>query len=614
METSTLIKLRQRESNDVAQNGAYNISLKESITLEQGDVVKLHTAILDTSTESFITLEDQTPIVLEVGTYVRNYKINAPLTQHFQKTPAIVASQPDLNVLMPCFENVLSGDEYVFEKATFWARRAGSTEEITIQYAFTNPITGEADQDDFVVPPFKGINTATKGFSVTLNKLIRGRNVTLINPKSDLESHHIADGSGMNPAPFFTISTTPIPNPGGSVVHNNLFTRTLNFIIPQGRYYPAEMATIINDEMSKLDSLGTLGYDVALNKYPVESPFLQTFHQVDHLVTAAVSAGGLNKKLNYNPSVRNMSEVASDLCEFTGISGLTSLTDPVIGANEVSLNYDDNLKKLNFDALHFPFYVGGEAPPAGGGQPGVTYPALPPVYLQPNPADGVPGYNTPIPHTPQTNYGGAFFTKMEPVDFWTRQLGFVGMCAKPQVSAGIITGRTDNSGAALADIYPITLQLTPGVNIVTALNGLDNIIPKNSAAFIPVLGEVSTSLTTPIISSREFDTPHNDEGYYLIEVGMNLPQKMIGGAISENTTSNKVQGIMGKYFTSGNFLQSQGQGAIVYEHDGDPVLLSDLAVTIRNPDMTLSARNDLGEKNSIFLEVIKQVPQPQPQP
>ena len=95
---------------------------------------------------------------------------------------------------------------------------------------------------------------------------------------------------------------------------------------------------------------------------------------------------------------------------------------------------------------------------------------------------------------------------------------------------------------------------------------------------------------------------------------MSLPQKMVGGSIRENTTSNRVQGIMGKYFTSGNFLQSQGQGAIVYEHEGEPVLLSELSVAIRNPDMTLPADNDLGENNSVFLEVIKQVPQPQPQP
>ena len=614
MESSTLIKLRQKEATNITQNGAYNISLKESVTLEQGDVVKLHTAILDTSTESFITLENDTPISVDVATYVRNYTLDAPLTQHFQKQlpSPIEASQPDLNLLMPCFENAITGDHYKLLSFTCFARRAGKTKEITIEYSFRDPVTGLSTTGSVVVPPFAGISHASKGFVVPINRLILGRNVVLLNTNADLESHHIADGSGAETAPFFDVPQTPVPSPSGNEVHNQLFTRTLDWTIPAGRYYPAEIATIINDEMSQLDSLGTLGYDVALNKYPVESPFLQTFHQVNHLVTGGEADGGIDKPLNYNPSVVTLTEDPTDLCQFD-VTDLTSTNDPVFGANEVSLNYDDNLKKLNFDALHFPFYVGtGGA--GGGGQPGTKYPPLPPTYLAPNPAEGQPGHNSAIPHIPQTCYAGVFFTKMTPVDFWTRQLGFVNLIVTPEISDALITGRKDNQipvSQTMADIYPVKVFLTPGVNIVTAFNGLDNIIPKTDTAYIPTLGEVATTLTTPIISSREFDTPHNDEGYYLIEVGMNIPQKMIGGAIAENTTSNKVQGIMGKYFTSGNFLQSQGQGAIVYEHEGDPVLLSDLAVTIRNPDMTLPADNDLGEKNSIFLEVIKQVPAPQ---
>ena len=69
MEKSTLIKLRQRESTDVKQNGAYNVSLKESVILKQGDIVKLHTAILDTSTESFVTLEEDTDISMRVKVF-----------------------------------------------------------------------------------------------------------------------------------------------------------------------------------------------------------------------------------------------------------------------------------------------------------------------------------------------------------------------------------------------------------------------------------------------------------------------------------------------------------------------------------------------------------------
>ena len=60
MEKSILIKLRQGEANDVKQNGAYNVSLREAILLEEGDVVKMHTAILDTSSESFVILDKDT--------------------------------------------------------------------------------------------------------------------------------------------------------------------------------------------------------------------------------------------------------------------------------------------------------------------------------------------------------------------------------------------------------------------------------------------------------------------------------------------------------------------------------------------------------------------------
>ena len=606
MEKSTLIKLRQREATDIAQNGAYSVSLKESVRLEQGDVVKLHTTILDTSTESFVTLEDDTPIVMGCSNYVRNYKTDNPIVQHFQKV--INSSQPDLNMYFPCFENVLSGDEYKLKSVNLTARRAGKTLPITLRFHYSDPVTGERVNDTQLIPAFSGIKHYN-GFVVQLNRIIRGRTVVLDTTDSELTSHHIATGSGLNRGVDFDVATDPIPNPSGNEVHNVPFTRELSFTIPAGRYYPAEIATIITDHMGQLDSLAPLGYSLTENKYPVESPFLQTLHQIEHLVTDPAVDGGLNKDLNYNPTIPNSDETPTNLLEFdlTGMS--TEADDPVIGANEVSLNYDPNLKKLNFDALHFPFYV-GTGGSGGGGQPGTTYPALPPTYLQPNPG----GANVAIPHIPQTNYGGVYFTKLEPIDFWTKQLGFEGLIVHPEISDNLITGRNPLVPGTLPDIYPLNVFLTPGVNIVTAFNGLDNIIPKNGTAYLPVLGEVSTALTTPIISQREFDTPHNDEGYYLIEVGMSLPQKMVGGSIRENTTSNRVQGIMGKYFTSGNFLQSQGQGAIVYEHEGEPVLLSELSVAIRNPDMTLPADNDLGENNSVFLEVIKQVPQPQPQP
>ena len=599
MEKSTLIKLRQLEASNVTQNGDYDVSLKEGVILEQGDIVRLHTVILDTSTESFITLQDDTLIEMDIANYVRNWKTNNPITQHFQIT--INDSQPDLNMYFPCFETGITGDEHIIEEVIVYAKGDDRTDPITLEYSYTDPATLGKTTDTVFVPSFKGIDHYSLGFRVKINKLISGTSVTLLNTLSDLHSHKIADGKGMQSKPFFVVSTDPLPNPGGNEVHNSIFTRTLSFTIPAGRYYPAEIATIINDEMSILDASGTIGYKIADNAYPVNNPFMQTLHQINHLVTGA--SPQLNKSLNYNPTRVNDQELPTNLFTYDVSAITTSNEDPVIGANEVSLNYDDTLKKLNFDALHFPFYVGGTA--SAGGQPGTVYPAVG-ALLQPKTGDG-----EQVPLEPQTNYGGAFFTRLSPPDFWTRQLGFENLTVSPGTSVSLLSGRKKADNTDLPDIYPMTLRLTPGVNIVTAYNGLDNIIPKTATAYLPSLGTVSTALTTPIISSREFDVPHNSEGYYLIEVGMNLPQKMIGGDNDgQSTTSNKVQGIMGKYFTAGNFLQSQGQGTIVYEHIGEPTILQNLGIQIRNPDMTLTALNDLGDKNSVFLEVVKTIAQP----
>ena len=88
---------------------------------------------------------------------------------------------------------------------------------------------------------------------------------------------------------------------------------------------------------------------------------------------------------------------------------------------------------------------------------------------------------------------------------------------------------------------------------------------------------------------------------------------MVGGSDGGiTTTSNQVQAVCGKFYTQGNFLQDTGQGSVVYQHRGEPQLLSDMSVTVRNANMTLPEVHDLGNKNSIFLELIKTVPKPVP--
>ena len=58
MEKSTIIKLRQQEATSITTNGSFSTSLQQKVLLEEGDVVKLHSAFIDTTTESIITVPE----------------------------------------------------------------------------------------------------------------------------------------------------------------------------------------------------------------------------------------------------------------------------------------------------------------------------------------------------------------------------------------------------------------------------------------------------------------------------------------------------------------------------------------------------------------------------
>jgi hypothetical protein len=591
MEKTTLIKLRQHESSDVSQNGVYSVALKEPILMAEGDIVKLHTAILDTSSDSFVILQDDTDITMRVVQYVRNWQSNYPATTTFQHDPIINDSQPDLNVYMPCYEATLTGNEYKIGNIRVFAHPLASrkTEAITVAYHYNDPDTGLRKNDTIFIRAFAGISHSMDGFTVNINKLCRGQSVVIDTPASAFKSARII----LDPYPKIEYGNGGNPiNPVSTSVAQ-IFEQELNFTLSAGRYLPSEMATILTDKMSQLESLGEVGYDVALKKFPVMSPFLSTLAQINHKIESAVVDGGLAKVAVWCPTVTDLTEFPTDCLTYA--TPANNADDRLIGANEISMNYDDTLKKLNFDALHMPFYLGGTAD--GGGQPGCRYPALAPTFLMPN------TLAREIAHIPQQNYGGVFFTHLEPTEFWVDQLGFQNIT---------VNGEIANEGvprlAGKDDLLMSQFLLTDGLNTVGAYKGLDNIVFKNDDFNKPVLGDVSTALTTPIISSREFDKAIDDEGYFLIEVGMNFPQKMVGGATGDNTTSNSVQCVMGKYFTSGNFLQETGQGSIVYQHQGEPQLLSNISVAVRNGDMSFPVAHELGDKNSIFLELIKQVP------
>ena len=658
MEKSTIIRLRQAESSTITSNGDYSVNLKEGVTIEEGDIVKVHSVILDTATESVISVDIDTRVKMGVAKYITNYQefANAPVPYAVENYVAVAADQipmPDLkNYYASTLHDLGGATTYhvqgltIFSNSTDILRSFGGFESVWEYYeAGTNkyktinitiPSVSIISHLEYaVVVPFGPDN---KG--IIISGEVKGKWFRCIHPtkdhRGDLPNRtqpwdgfifNVPVGQQIEPKKqdiyysAICYGNAGDPISGASAIMN-IYEEECSFILPRGSYEPAEIAQIFNDNMTKINSLGTIGNDydasAAPPKYgfPVNNPFLSTFGQTQKKIDDEFT--GTNP-LYLNPNVNIGAGVTTATNLLKPVVPQTTADDRFIGANQVSMNYDTNLKKLNFDSLHFPIYT----IPSGSSVavPSITYPT----------GTLAPAGTDPIPKEPIVSYGGIGFTYLTAFEI-IKSADTSVTPNLPEVTGKLtnlftqlgLTGMTidvghDTDTILLNDntttVYPLVITDQLGKNITGALPSIDVVVPKS--AFVgggapgftkPATEDTETSLTTPLLSTRTFDTSDNDEGYYLLDIGMKLPQKMIGGYDGgDQTTSNKIQAVIGKFYTAGNFLQSQGQGEIVYQHVGEPQMLNDLNVRILHPDFSAPSNEELGPLNSVFLEVVKAV-------
>ena len=662
MEKSTIIRLRQAESSSISSNGDYNVTLKEGVTIEEGDQVRVHSVILDTATESVISLDVDTRVNMGVAKYITNYQqfADAPVpyaVEHYVASAADQIPMPDLkNYYASTLHDLAGSTNYhvqgltIFSNSTDILRSFGGFESVWEYYeAGTNkyktinitiPSVSIISHLEYaVVVPFGPDN---KG--IIISGEVKGKWFRCIHPtkdhRGDLPNRtqpwdgfefDVPVGEQIEPKKQDIYYSAICYGNAGNAISDassimNIYEEECSFILPRGSYEPAEIAQIFNDNMTKINSLGTIGndYDNSSNPkrfgFPVNNPFLTTFGQAQKKITDEFAPTASPLYLNPNVNIGAGILTATNLLK--PVIPQTAADDRFIGANQVSMNYDTNLKKLNFDSIHFPIYT----IPSGSSVavPSITYPT----------GTLAPAGTDPIPKEPIVSYGGIGFTYLTALeiiksadtsvtpnlpevtgkntDLFT-QLGLTGMTIDVGHDTNTIL-LNDNS----TTVYPLVITDQLGKNITGALPSIDVVVPKT--AFVPSGGSASpgftkpvtedteTSLTTPLLSTRTFDTSDNDEGYLMLDIGIKFPQKMIGGYEgSDQTTSNNIQAVIGKFYTAGNFLQSQNQGEIVYTHVGIPQMINELSVRILHPDFSTPSNEELGPLNSVFLEVIKPI-------
>ena len=637
IQKSIILKCRQSESTGDYGNGNYTTNLKKPTILEEGDVVKIHTAILDTSTTGLVqVIGDLDPITGistgEMSCSIDIVKYNTIYQIVDIGTPAaplpvidfLPASPLTYERYFACIGKGAPANTFIITKFDITPLSVSGLAKFgdcQLTFEFEDPVTGGLVQKQKYFKGGRQFNHPN-GIELTLNWPVVATGLTpaglpipttvrLVNSKEYLKKHFIGDGLGgtIDRNSRSTSYSGPIPL---HAIVCQPFIETLNFSIREGRYTPGEIATIINDQMGAINvGGGSLVNEPQNGKFPINNPFLSTARQL--------AAKALLPPYDTNPPGGNTIRFFPNIVPGSGIVNIThqvtynigtlsagtppldnpagSGLDLIVGAEQVSLNFDPILKKLNFDIMHTPIYVGGTL---------ATQTAVPGIQF--NEDGGVVNV-----------YGGAAIVGLSPEDFWTSQLGFQNILVPWELETTPFRTAPLPGGE---NVYGVRFTPVIGQHITSVFDNMDLIVPKNPNFFFPStpfvaptgggLGRpipgVATSLTKGIIASREFDTGPDDEGYFLIEVGFKFPQSMIGGQVtnSNNATMNNIQSIVGKYYTSGNnFLQDTGAGSITYEHHGEPQIITDLTIRVLQPNGLVPEPIDLGPRNSIFIEIVK---------
>ena len=202
---------------------------------------------------------------------------------------------------------------------------------------------------------------------------------------------------------------------------------------------------------------------------------------------------------------------------------------------------------------------------------------------------------------------------MTPHSVWFKKMGFnpnICINSNSTITKDFASG---TAGAGLTNqTLPVWEGIAEGVNTTGSYKGLDMIVQKNGGETNPNGSLCPTSATISTITSdmnvifaqQSLQKISLAYGYFLIDVGMGLEQDFKG----KDLYKNSIHGVIGRYYSTDSFTTAYNEGSIPYIHRGTPIKLSRFKVRIL--DDTGNVSTDVGNNNTIFLEITKSVDAP----
>ena len=136
---------------------------------------------------------------------------------------------------------------------------------------------------------------------------------------------------------------------------------------------------------------------------------------------------------------------------------------------------------------------------------------------------------------------------------------------------------------------------------------------ENKTYALPILAYTTGNVWNFFVDSGDSTIVQAEENYQYDESGfylINVVSSFNNNYITQDSTLSKVACIASKQYQAGDYITAYSDSAIVYQHSGSPLILTNFQVQIIEPK-TKAIANDLGANSTVFLEVIKAQPQPQ---
>lgn len=563
MEGNKLLELRQSNASKVYGNGDWNTTLSKNVEILEGDSVVINKIFIDTQaqTDQKVIIEKEVgEISINMTAYLYNSNITTTDKNYAEATHkndgmdyVLVKGTPSGSI--PADYHTITKIRVDWDNNGDEKGRKWGGGEVSLGYI---NLEGVGTSYSFTVPSVKIYVRQPSSFQtdIDVNFTAKDGSVYMYDPKKWGHIHTTLPSDWKQGETTPTSETfTPVGFP-------------LTFTLGAGAYLPTDITRIINNKMTTnggVDQQSTHSYEL------INNPFF---------------------KLSNDPDIFGASYYWCSVDGERYFKYTNATHNWFVGASQMELDWDNDGNKFYWKFLHTPIFDTG-----GSIISSINQDAENNAFFHAGKMGGIVFSNLSAEVSDTTS---KFYP--QPYDFWEGKLGFdltkiipTYKNKYPAINMG---------GGQFHSVY--WSYWADGVFSTTARPDLDGLIDKTHGAYFPddpTTLKSSNDLTTEIYAFNSvLNTLVLDYGYYYVEIKAGYENEIVGSDTIGGLTQF-IQGIVNRYYSLGAYTSGGTESSLIYTHKGSPIYLRDIKVRILDSDK--NQVNNIGEDNTIFLQIIR---------